>query len=93
MTNWPNIEKAISALESEGSDVDRTHIPPAQATRLKAAFQTVDEPIDPERLASLFVYSPTEDDDGEFTEAEAAAFRTVEWRENCEGEPPWVGSP
>lgn len=93
MTDFRGIERALSRLESKGSDVDRTHIPPAQAKQLEAAFAAVEEPIDPERLADLFVYGPDETDDIELTEAEAAAFRTVEWHENCEGEPPWVDSP
>lgn len=89
MTNFKDIERALSRLESEGSGVDRTHIPLAQALRLRAAFAAVEEPIDPERVAELFVYGP---DGPEFTDAEAEAVRTIAWREKFGEEPPWNGN-
>ena len=78
MTNWRDIERTLDRLESDGdgNGGGRVHIPPAQAERLRAAFAAVEEPIDPERVAELFVYGPS---GPEFTDAEASAVRTISW--------------
>lgn len=84
--NRRDIEQWLNRLESEENDVDRVRIPPAQAKRIEQAFEAVDEPIDPERVADLFVYRP---DGREMTDDEASAFRKVSWREEFGTEPPF----
>lgn len=90
-----DLERAVESLRDE-ADASQSRVwvdvPPEQARRLKAAFRAVDEPVDPERLADLFVYGPDESEDVDLTDSEAAAFRTVEWRERFGEAPPWEDS-
>ena len=89
MTNFKDSRRALEDLESDGDrDRERVHVPPDTARRIQRAFAAVEEPIDPERVASLFVYGPEGPD---FTDDEAAAVRRIEWRETHGEEPPWTG--
>ena len=89
MTNFKDIRRALENLESGGErDRERVRVPPEQSRRIRRAFAAVDEPIDAERVADLFVYGPSGPD---FTDSEAEAVREIAWREEFDGEPPWTG--
>lgn len=83
------IEKMLENAESDDvadRERGRVHVPPEQRRRIQQAFEAVGEPIDPERVAELFVYGPDETDGPDFTDAEAAAVREIDRRQRGEAE-------
>lgn len=90
-----DLARAVESLRDE-ADASQSRawvdVPPETARRVERAFAEYGAD-DPERLAHLFTYGPSgEDEDGGFTDSEAEAVRTVEWRERFGEVPPWEDS-